>query len=130
MSGGLYANPLEMAIQCAVACSEEKDDGLLVSRQLTECVLVWVVSSSLAVEDGFLLIMEKSFDFSVGQMWWGLLLFPFFFCELICHFISPNAGVCWYPLKNYTGSLSEGVDVLCELLLRCVRFTRHEGLQG
>ena len=28
--------------------------------------------------------------------------------------------MCWYPLKNYTGSLSEGADVLCELLLRCV----------
>ena len=41
----------------------------------------------------------------------GFALFPFF-CELICHFISRNAGVCWYPLKNYIGSLSEGVDVL------------------
>ena len=56
LSGGLYANPLEMAIQSAVACSEAKDDGLLVSWQLMECVLVWVVSSSLAVEDGFLFI--------------------------------------------------------------------------
>ena len=119
-----------MAIQSAVACSEEKDDGLLVSCQLMERVLVWVVSSSLAVEDGFLFIMDKSFDFSVGQMRWGLLFFPSFVCELICHFISPNAGVCWYPLKNYIGSLSEGVDVLCELLLRCVRLIRHEGLQG
>ena len=33
-----------------------------------ECVLVLVVSSSLAVEDGFLFITYKSFDFSVGQM--------------------------------------------------------------
>ena len=41
----------------------------------------------------------------------GLLLFPSFFCELICYIISPNAGVCWYPLKNNTGSLSEGADV-------------------
>ena len=49
----------------------------------------------------------------------GLLFSPSFFCELICHFISPNAGVCWYPLKNYLGSLSEGADALCELLLRC-----------
>ena len=32
-----------MAIQSAVACSEAKDDGLLVSWQLMECVLVWVV---------------------------------------------------------------------------------------
>ena len=56
LSGGLYANPLEMAIQSAVACSEAKDDGLLVSWQLMECVLVWVVSFSLAVEDGFLFI--------------------------------------------------------------------------
>ena len=64
----LYANPLEMAIQSAVACSEAKDDGLLMSSQLMERVLVWVVSSSLAVEDCFLLIMEKSFDFSAGQM--------------------------------------------------------------
>ena len=90
---GLYASPLEMAIQSAVACSEAKDDGLLVSCQLMERILVWVVSSSLAVEDGFLFIMDKSFDFSVGQMRWGLLVFPSFFCELICHFISPNA-VC------------------------------------
>ena len=42
-----------------MACSEAKDDGLLVSWQLMEGVLVWVVSSSLAVEDGFLLIMDK-----------------------------------------------------------------------
>ena len=53
LSGGLYANPLEMAIQSAVACSEAKDDGLLVSGQLMARVLVWVVSFSLAVEDGF-----------------------------------------------------------------------------
>ena len=62
LSRGLYANPLEMAIQSAAASSESKDDGLLVSWQLMECVLVWVVSSSLVVEDGFLLIMDKSFD--------------------------------------------------------------------
>ena len=60
----------------------------------------------------------------------GVAPFPSFFCDLICYFISPNAGVYWYPLKNNTGSLSEDADVLCELLLRCVRFTRHEGLQG
>ena len=65
----LYANPLEMATQSAVDCSEAKDGGLLVSWQLIECVLVWViVFSSLAVEDNFLFIMDKSFDFSVGQM--------------------------------------------------------------
>ena len=34
LSGGLYTSPLEMAVQSAVACSEEKDDGLLVSWQL------------------------------------------------------------------------------------------------
>ena len=68
LSRSLYANPLEMAIQSAVACSEAKDDGLLVSWQLMECVLVWVVSSSLVVDNGFLLILDKSFDFSVGQM--------------------------------------------------------------
>ena len=62
LSGGLYA------IQSAVACSEANDGGLLVSWQLMECVLVWVVSSRLAVEDGFLFITVKSFDFSVGQM--------------------------------------------------------------
>ena len=56
-----------MAIHSAVACSEAKDD-LLVSWQLMECVLVWVVSSSLAVDGGFLLVTDKSFDFSVGQM--------------------------------------------------------------
>ena len=68
LSGGLYANPLQMAIQSAGACSEAKDGGLLVSWQLMECVLVWVVSFGLAVEDGFLLITSESFDFSVGQM--------------------------------------------------------------
>ena len=68
LSGGLYASPLEMAIQSAVAYSEAKDDGLLVSWQLMECVLVWAVSSCLAVENGFLLIMDKSFDFSVGGL--------------------------------------------------------------
>ena len=57
-----------MAVQSAVACSEAKDDGLLVLWQLMESVLVWVVSSSLAVEGCFLLITDKSFDFSVGQM--------------------------------------------------------------
>ena len=36
LCGGLYANPLEMAIQSSVACSEAKDDGLLVSCQLME----------------------------------------------------------------------------------------------
>ena len=71
LCGGLYANPLEMDIQSAVACSEAKDDGMLVSCQLMERVLVWVVFFSLAVEDGFLFIMDKSFDFSVGQMRWG-----------------------------------------------------------
>ena len=30
LSGGLYANPLELAIQSAVACFEAKNDGLLV----------------------------------------------------------------------------------------------------
>ena len=44
-----------MAIQSAMACSEVKDDGPLVSWQLMECVLVWIVSSSLAVEDGIFL---------------------------------------------------------------------------
>ena len=68
LSGGLHASPLEMAVQSAVACSEAKYDDLLLSWQLMECVLVWVVSSSLAVEDGFLFIMDKSFGFSVGQM--------------------------------------------------------------
>ena len=66
LSGGLYANPLEMAIQPAVACSEAKDDGLLVSWQLMVCILVWVVSSNLAMENGFLFDTNKSFD--LGQM--------------------------------------------------------------
>ena len=44
-----------------MACSEAKDDGMLVSCQLMERVLVWVVSFSLAVEDGFLFTMDKSF---------------------------------------------------------------------
>ena len=68
LSRGLYANHLEVAIQSAVACSWAKDGGLLVSWQLMKCVLVWVVSSSLAVEGGFRFTTEKSFDFSVGQM--------------------------------------------------------------
>ena len=50
-----------MAIQSAVACSEAKDDGLLVSWQLMESVLVWVVSSNFEMEDGFLFITDKSF---------------------------------------------------------------------
>ena len=95
-----------------MACSEVTDGDLLVSWQLMEGVLVWVVLSSLAVEDGFLFVTDESFDFSVGQMLWEMLLFSSFFCELICYFISPD--VCWYPLKNNTGSLSEGADVLCE----------------
>ena len=57
-----------MATQSAVVCSEVKDGGLLVSWQLMECILVHVVSSSLAVGDGFCSIKDKSFDFSVGQM--------------------------------------------------------------
>ena len=75
LSGGLYANPLGMTIRSAVVCSEVKDDGLLVSWQQMECVLVWVVSSSLAAEDGFLFIMGKSFDFSVGHV---MVVAPFF----------------------------------------------------
>ena len=39
LSGGLYANPLEMAIQAAVACFGVKDDGMLVPWQLMECIL-------------------------------------------------------------------------------------------
>ena len=77
-----------MAIQSAVVCSEAKDGGLLVSRQLMERVLVWVASFSLAVEDGFLFIMDKSFDFSVGQMRWGVAVFPFLllWADLPFHF--------------------------------------------
>ena len=42
LSGGLYTNPLEMAIQSAVTCSEVKDGGLLVPWPLMECVeLLW-----------------------------------------------------------------------------------------
>ena len=107
-SWGLYANPLEMAIQCAEACSDVKDEGLLVSWQLLEYVLVWVVSSSLAVEDGVLFfITGESFGFSVGQMWWGMLLFSsfffcfFFFCELIFYFVSRS----W--LQQLIGTVSD-----------------------
>ena len=59
----------------------------------------------------------------------GVAPFPFLL-TLVCYSISPNASVCWYPLKNNTDSLSEGADILYELVLRCVVFTRHEGLQG
>ena len=52
LSGSLYANPLGMAIQSAVTCSEMKVGGLLVSWQLLECswfglhppVLQWKVA--------------------------------------------------------------------------------------
>ena len=61
LSGGLYANPLEVAIQSAVACSEAKGGGLLVSWQLMEyvqsCCGKWLS-----------FIIDKNFDFSVGQM--------------------------------------------------------------
>ena len=63
-----HQSSLEMSIQSAVTCSEVKDGSLLMSWQLMECILVLVVSCSLAVEDGFLIVMGKSFDFSVGQM--------------------------------------------------------------
>ena len=49
-----------MAVHSAVACSEVKDDGLLVPWQLMECILFWVVSSSLAVGDSFLFVTDKS----------------------------------------------------------------------
>ena len=68
LSGGLYANPLETTNQSAVTCSEAKDGSLLVSWQLMECILVWVVCSSLAVEGDILFITDKSFDFSVRQI--------------------------------------------------------------
>ena len=67
LGGGLYANPLEMAVQSAVAYSEAKDDSLLVSWQLMECVLVWFYPLVLQGKMAFS-IMDKSFDFSVGQM--------------------------------------------------------------
>ena len=73
LSGGLYANPLEMAIQFAVACSDAKDGGLLVLWQLMECVLVWLVSSSLAVEDVFFIITYKTFYFSGVAMFKSLV---------------------------------------------------------
>ena len=73
LSRGLYANPLEMPIQSAVACSEAKDDGLLVSWQLMECVLVWVVSSSLAVEGGFLLIIDNLVSFPLLSTLSGII---------------------------------------------------------
>ena len=49
-----------MANQSAVTCSEVKDGSQLVLLQLMECVLVWVVSSSLAVGDGFFLLRIRS----------------------------------------------------------------------
>ena len=49
LSSGLYTNPHEMAIQSAVACSGAKDGVLLVSWQVMESILDWVVSPSLAV---------------------------------------------------------------------------------
>ena len=52
-----------MAVQSSVTCSEVKDGALLVSWQLMKGVLVWVASSNLAVEDGFLSIMDTSFEY-------------------------------------------------------------------
>ena len=51
LSEGLYAIPFEMAIQSAVACSEAKDDGLLVSHRLVG--LVVKASASRAGGPGF-----------------------------------------------------------------------------
>ena len=93
LCGGLYANPLEMAIQSAVACSEAKDDGLLVSRQLMERVLVWVVSFSLALEDGFLLWIR------IIRMF--LSIYPYI-CLLADHGLSVFIQVLSYS-KNATG---------------------------
>ena len=56
-----------MALQSAVACSEAKDGGLLVSWQLMKRVLVWVVPYSLSVENGFLLVTDNRFGFSVRR---------------------------------------------------------------
>ena len=39
------ANPFQKA---AVASSDAKDDGLLLTRQLMKCILVWLVSSGFA----------------------------------------------------------------------------------
>ena len=63
-----YACPFQMAFQSAVACSEEKDGGLFVLWQLTKCILVLVVFSSFALEDGSLFLTDKSLGFSVRQM--------------------------------------------------------------
>ena len=58
-----------MAIQSVVACSEVKVGGLLVLWQMMECILVWVVSSSLAVNNGFLFFYcGQEFSISAGQM--------------------------------------------------------------
>ena len=57
-----------MAVESAVAFTEKKDGGLLVSWLLMKCVLFWVVSSSLALEDGFRFLMDKSFSISVRQL--------------------------------------------------------------
>ena len=54
-----------MAAQSAVPRSEENDGGLLVSCQLIKGVLVWNVSSSSAVEAGFLFAVNKHFDLFV-----------------------------------------------------------------
>ena len=56
-----------MALQSAVAYSEAKDVGLLVSWQLIKRVLVWLVPYSLSVKNGFLLVTDKRFGFSVRR---------------------------------------------------------------
>ena len=58
LSGGLYVNFLEMAIQSAVACSEKRWWSVGVVAADGVRFLVWVVFSSLAVEDGFLFFLR------------------------------------------------------------------------
>ena len=101
LSGGLHTNPLEMAIQSAVACSEAKDGGLLVSWKFGLCPPV------------FLFIVNRSLTTSVGQ----IMRCDGGCYKLICCYISPDADVCWYPLKKNAGSLCGDADVLCELFL-------------
>ena len=71
MSGGLYAIPLEMAIQSAEACSEAKDGGLLASADGVRPSLGCILKSCCGRWFSFFLFFfftDKRFDFSVGQM--------------------------------------------------------------
>ena len=85
LSGGLYANPLEMAIQSAVACSEAKDDGQL--------FIVWGRCSQGSVRASQVV---KGFKVSVVGAKQSLV--SFCIVEANCPHVSGAPGVHRYPI--------------------------------